>query len=58
MCRRRTTTRTRVLDALETWSEIPVKLQTIMEYDVVKARAREVPFRIGRLPLCYLKDRA
>ena len=41
----------RVLDALETWSEIPVKIQTIMEYDVVKARARVVPFRIERLPL-------
>ena len=58
MCRRRTTTRTRGLDALETWSEIPVKIQTIMEYDVVKARARVVPFRIERLPLSYLKDGA
>ena len=58
MCRRRTTTRTRVLDALETWSEIPVKIQTIMEYDVVKAHARVVPFRIERLPLSYLKDGA
>lgn len=40
------------------WSEIPVKIQTIMEYDVVKARARVVPFRIERLPLSYLKDGA
>ena len=50
MCRRRTTTRTRVLDALETWSEIPVKIQKIMEYDVVKAPEEPEPDPEGMVP--------
>ena len=44
------------LDKLEEWSEIPVRIEAIMEYDASQCKVRLMPYKIAQLSLDYLTN--
>ena len=45
-----------VADVLEEWSEVPINVHAIVEYDVAKGKTRVSPYNIMRMPIDYLTE--
>ena len=45
-----------VMDILEDWSEVPINVHAIVEYDIIKGRVRVSPYNLVRMPLDYLTE--
>ena len=45
-----------VADVLEQWSEVPVSVSAVVEYDIVKSAVRVSPYKISPMPLDYTTD--
>ena len=45
-----------VADVLEEWSEVPINISTIVEYDIAKGKTRVSPYNLMRMPLDYLTE--
>ena len=43
-------------DVLEQWSEVPINVHAIIEYDIKKGIVRLSPYYITRLPIDYLPE--
>ena len=43
-------------DVLEQWSEVPINVHAIIEYDIKKGAVRLSPYDITRLPIDYLPE--
>ena len=46
----------KLADILEEWSEVPVNIHVIIEYEMAKGKVRISPYDISRLPIEYLPD--
>ena len=43
-------------NVLEEWSEVPINVHSIIEYDIAKGTVRLSPYDISRLPIEYLGE--
>lgn len=45
-----------IADVLEEWSEVPINISAVVEYDIVKGKTRVSPYNLMRMPLDYLTE--
>ena len=45
-----------VADILEEWSEVPINIHAVVEYDLTKGKTRISPYNLARMPLDYLTE--
>ena len=45
-----------VADVLEEWSEVPINISAVVEYDIAKGKPRVSPYNLMRMPLDYLTE--
>lgn len=45
-----------VADVLEEWSEVPINIHAVVEYEIVKGKTRISPYNLMRMPLDYLTE--
>ena len=45
-----------VADVLEEWSEVPINVHAIVEYDIAKGKVRVSPYNMVRMPIDYLAE--
>ena len=47
---------THIADVLEEWSEVPINVHAVVEYDIAKGKVRVSPYNLVRMPLDYLTE--
>lgn len=45
-----------VADVLEEWSEVPINVHAVVEYDIAKGKVRVSPYNLARMPIDYLTE--
>ena len=45
-----------VADVLEEWSEVPINVHAVVEYDIAKGKTRVSPYNLVRMPIDYLTE--
>ena len=45
-----------IADVLEEWSEVPMNVQAIVEYDPKRGKCRVSPYKLNKMPLDYLTE--
>ena len=45
-----------VADVLEEWSEVPINVHAVVEYDIAKGKVRVSPYNLACMPIDYLTE--